>query len=118
MDKTKGNKESAAEQRVEAHREVIRLSLDEIAVEVEAALREANLTFPIYLVSPNTGGSIITVATLLDPPDIDWSHAAAIVCRLVGNRLGKIKLSSRHLQCSVANAQLDALDVLHDLAGE
>ena len=118
MNKTGGNENAAAEQRVEAYREVIRLSLDEIAVEVEAALRDANLHIPIYLVLPNTGSSIVNVATLLDPPDLDWSHAAAIVCRLLGAKLGGIQLSSRSLQCWVANAKLDAAEVLQDPTGE
>jgi hypothetical protein len=112
MDKTKSNKKLAAEQRLEAHREIIRLKLDEIAAEVEVALRDANSSFPIYLAIPNKGGALITFATSLDPPDADWAQASDIVCGLLGGKLGGIKLGSRSLQCSAATTKVDAADVI------
>ena len=88
----------------DAQREVIRLTLDEIAAEVGTALRKAHLDFPVYLTVPNSGNSIATIATPLDPSDGDWSHASAIVCRIIGQRLGDVRLRGRALHCAVANA--------------
>jgi len=112
------SKKSAADERLEAHREVIRRSLEEIATGVETALRDANLEFPVYLVIPNSGGAIITFATVLDPPDADWSKASAIVCQRVSDKLGGIRLGTRPLQCSVANAKIEAADVIPEPASE
>jgi hypothetical protein len=99
-------------ERLEAHRAVIRLSLDAIAAEVDTALRDASLSFPIYLAIPDKGGALITFATSLDPPDADWAKASDIVCSALGGRLGGVKLGSRSLQCSVATAKVDAADVI------
>src|SRR5438477_12566529 len=111
MNTTHSNKLATDDGRLEAHREAMRLSLDEIAVEVETALRDTSLDFPIYLAIPNSGGAIITFATVLDPPDADWSKASAIVCQRVSDKLGGIRLGTRPLQCSVANAKIEAVEV-------
>lgn len=78
MDRPDNNKLSA-DDRLDAHREVIRLSLDEIAAEVETALRGASLDFAVYLVVPSSGNAIVTIATPLDPLDADWAEASTIV---------------------------------------
>ena len=101
----------------DAQRGVIRLALDEIATEVGTALRDANLDFPIFLTVPNSGDSLATMACPLDPSDSDWSHASAIVCRIIGKRLGDARLCGRPLQCAVANATMGAAEVTAD-AGE
>lgn len=116
MDTADQNNKLAAHERIEAHREVIRLSLDDIAVEVETGLQNASLNFPVYLVVLSSGNSIVTIATLLDPSDDNWSQASEIVCRLVGEKLGGARLHSRPLQCSVANANFSAADVIQDAA--
>lgn len=103
---------------LDANREVIRLSLDEIAVEVETALRDASLDFPLFFVIPNSGNAILAIATSLDPPDTDWAQASSIVCRFVGEKLGGIKLGSHRLQCAVANANFEAADVITEPAIE
>jgi hypothetical protein len=87
----------------DTQREVIRLTLDEIATEVGTALRKAHLDFPVYLTVPNYGPSIATIATPLDPSDGDWSHASAIVCGIIEQRLGGARLRGRALHCAVAN---------------
>jgi hypothetical protein len=102
----------------EAQREVIRQSLNEIAAEVATALRDARLDFPVFLKVPNSGDSLSTMACPLDPSDSDWSHASAIVCRIIGQRLGDARLSGRSLHCAVANATMGAADVVADTAGE
>src|ERR1700693_5888524 len=100
----------------EAQRTVIRQSLDEIAAEVAVALRNAQLDFPVFLTVPNSGDSLATMACPLDPSDEDWSHASAIVCRIIGQRLGDVRLRGRALHCAVANATVGAAEVMADAA--
>ena len=102
----------------DAQREIIRQSLDEIAAEVATALRDAHLDFPVFLTVPNSGDSLATMACPLDPSDADWSHASAIVCRIIGQRLGDARLSGRSLHCAVANATMGAADVMAETASE
>ena len=106
------------QQLVESHREIIRQSLDEIAAEVATALREAHLEFPVFLTVPNSGDSLATMACPIDPSDEDWSHASAIVCRIIGQRLGDARLRGRSLHCAVANATMGAADVMAEAASE
>jgi hypothetical protein len=98
----------------DAQREVIRLALDEIAAEVGIALRDARLDFPVFLTVPSSGYSFATMACPLDPSDGDWASASAIVCRIIGQRLGDVRLRGRALQCAVANATIAATDVMAD----
>jgi hypothetical protein len=102
----------------EAQRAVIRLTLDEIAAEVGIALRDARLDFPVYLTVANSGESVATIACPLDPSDEDWSHASAIVCRIIGQRLGDVRLRGRPLHCAVANGTIAVADVTAELGGE
>ena len=102
----------------EAQREIIKLALDEIAAEVGTALREAHLDFPVFLTVPNSGDSLATMACPLDPSDGDWSHASAIVCRIIGQRLGDVRLRGRPLHCAVANGTIAATDVIADAESE
>jgi hypothetical protein len=99
-------------QRVESQREIIRLALNELASEVKTALRDAYLDFPVFLTVPNSGDSLATMACPLDPSDSDWFHASAIVCQIIGKRLGDARLRGRSLHCAVANATMGAADVV------
>jgi hypothetical protein len=54
---------------------IIRLALDDIAIEVGTALRDAHLDFPVGLAVPNSG-ALLTMVTLLDPSESDWSVPA------------------------------------------
>jgi hypothetical protein len=101
----------------EAQREIIRLALDEIATEVGTALRDAHLDFPVFLTVANSGDSLATMACPLDPSDGDWSHASAIVCGIIGKRLGDVRLRGRALHCAVANTTMGAADVVADARG-
>jgi hypothetical protein len=102
----------------EDQRTVLRLALDEIAVEVGTKLREASLDFPIYLTVSNSGKSLATMACPLDPSDTEWSRASAIVCKIIGRRLGDVKLRGRALHCAVANATMGAAEVTADVRTE
>jgi hypothetical protein len=95
----------------DAQREIIRQSLDEIAAEVATSLRDAHLDFPVFLTVPNSGDSLATMACPLDPSDGDWSHASAIVCRIIGQRLGDARLRGRSLHCAVANGTIAVAEV-------
>ena len=101
-----------------AQRDIIRLALDELATEVGAALHDAHLDFPVFITVPNSGMSIATIATPLDPSDGDWSRASAIVRGIIGQRLNNIRLRGRPLHCAVANAKIAATDVMADTGGE
>lgn len=50
------------------------------------------------------GELVATIATPLDPSDDDWSRAAAIVCEIIGKKVGGGRLRSRELPCAVANS--------------
>src|SRR6476620_10412584 len=102
----------------DAQREIIQQSLDEIAAEVATSLLDAHLDFPVSLTVSNSGDSLATFATPLDPSDSDWSHASAIVCRIIGQRLGDARLCGRSLHCAVANGTIDATKVIADTDGE
>jgi hypothetical protein len=95
----------------EAQRAVLRLVLDEIATEVGTELRSASLNFPVYLTVSNSGKSLATMACPLDPSDTEWSRASAIVCCIIGRRLGNVRLRGRPLHCAVANATMGAAEV-------
>jgi hypothetical protein len=102
----------------EAQREFINLALDEMAAEIGTSLRDAHLDFPVFLTVPNSGDSLATMACPLDPSDSDWSHASAIVCRIIGRRLGDAGLRGRSLHCAVANATIAVADVMSDTESE
>jgi hypothetical protein len=75
---------------------------------LETSLQNASLKFPVYLIMPNSGTGIITMATSADPPDSEWAQVSAIVCDLVARRLGGVNLTMRDLQCSIANAKFES----------
>jgi hypothetical protein len=97
-------------ERLEAHREIIRASLNEIVADVGAAMRAAGLNYPIFLTVPHSGDPIATIATPLDPSDDDWSKMSAIACRVVGKRL-EIRLVDKTLPCAAANVAMSAADL-------
>ena len=101
-----------------AKREIIKLALNEIAAEVATLLHDAHLDFPVFLTVPNSGDSVATMACPLDPSDADWSHASAIVCRIIGQRLGDVRLFGRALHCAVANAAMGAAEVMADMGSD
>jgi hypothetical protein len=91
---------------------------ERFAAEVANALRDAHLDFPVFLTVPNSGDSLATMACPLDPYDEDWSHASAIVCRIIGQRLGDAQLCGRALHCAVANATIGAAEVMGEAPSE
>jgi hypothetical protein len=95
-------------------RETLRQSLDAVASDVGMALRDAGLDFPVFLTVPNSGHSLATIATPLDPTDNDWRQASEIVCQIVATKVGCDRLRGRELSCAVANSKVVAADVIAD----
>jgi hypothetical protein len=79
----------------EAQRTIVRLALNELASEIGTSLRDTHLDFLTYLTVSNSGASIATMACPLDPSDTQWAQATAIVCRIIGQRLGDVRLRGR-----------------------
>src|SRR6185437_3930174 len=90
--------------RLNAQREIIREAFNEIANEVGMIMRDEGLGFPVYITVRNSGDSLATIATTLDPTDAEWSRASAIVCEVIEQRTGSGKLRGRELPCAVVNA--------------
>jgi hypothetical protein len=99
---------------LDAQREMIRASLDQIAADVGMALRDAGLNFPVFLTVPNGGHSLATIATALDPSDVDWQQASEIVCQIIAQKAGCDRLRARELACAVANSTVAAAGVISD----
>jgi hypothetical protein len=120
MDISNQIQEISAVNVIDAQREVIRSALDDIAVQVGTALREAGsgLDFPVYLTVPGSGNSLATVACPLDPSDEQWSQAMELVCHIIGQRLGDIRLRGRSIPCAVANAAMVVAEVTPDVGTE
>jgi hypothetical protein len=96
---------------LDAQREMIRKSLTEIANDIGMVLRDEGLNFPVFMTVRDNGNSLATIATPLDPSDGDWSRAAAIVCQVIGKRIGTGGLQSRELPCAIANGSMSAAEV-------
>jgi acetone carboxylase gamma subunit len=104
--------QAASDKRLNAHREIIRASLDAIISEIGMAMRDVGLTFPVYITVRNSGDALVTIATSLDPLDEQWQHAREIVCRTLEERIGCGRLQGRELACAIANAgAINAADV-------
>ncbi len=98
---------------LELRRNSVRGSLNEITNDIAMEMRDAGLaSIPVYLVIPNSGEAIATVATPLDPSDDDWSRVMDIVCRVVQGKIGSGKLWNRGLACTAINAPLTSADVV------
>jgi hypothetical protein len=103
--------------RLEMERETLRQSLIGITNAVGVAMRDAGLVFPLYATVPNSGESVATIATPLDPSDADWERATTIFCKIAGKMLGGQRLRARELPCAVANGTIGAADIIAE-AGE
>lgn len=92
---------------IEDEREIIRKALDQIVKEVGTRMGEAGLKLPVYLVVPNSGNAILTLATPIDAnddPQDEWSQINAIVREIVLDRLDGIGLRSQELTSAMVNA--------------
>ena len=103
--------QAASDKRPDTQRNMVRQSLTEIASDVGVALRDATLNFPVFLTVPNSGNSLATIATPLDPTDGDWQRASEIVCQIIAKKVECGQLRGRELTCAVANGAIAAADV-------
>jgi len=104
MDRFDNQDDTQLDDRLAAQRKIIKASLNEIANEVGMIMRDEGLRFPVYITVRNSGDSLATIATTLDPTDAEWSRASAIVCEVIEKRIGGGKLRGREMPCAVANA--------------
>jgi hypothetical protein len=99
---------------IEEQRGIIRHSLHEIVNDIGMAMRDAGLHFPVFMTVRDSGDSLATIATPLDPSDDDWSRASEIVCEIMRKKIGGGRLRGRELLCAVANAApIIAAEVTH-----
>jgi hypothetical protein len=103
--------ELSVDYELDEQRDLVRKSLDAIANDISMALRDAGLTFPVFLTVPSSGNSLASIATAFDPTDDDWRHASEIACQIIADRLGCGRLRGRELTCAVANGTIAAADV-------
>ena len=100
---------------LDAQRDIIGKSLNEITNQIGMTMRDVGLTFPLYITVRNSGDALVTIATPLDPSDTDWQRASAIVCRTLEERVGCVRLRGRELACAIANSgMINAADVTAD----
>jgi len=99
-------------EKLEAVRMILRQSLDQIAADVGIALREAGLSYPVYMTVPNSGDALAMIITSIDPPTDDWEKVVAIFSKIIGDRLGAGGLRSRDLPCAAANSTMNGADVI------
>jgi hypothetical protein len=101
--------------RLNAQRDIVRQSLNEIANDIGMAMRDVGLTFPVYMTVRNSGDALVTIASPLDPSDEQWQQASAIVRRTLEERVRCGHLRGRELACAIANAgAINAADVTAD----
>ena len=109
------NENQEIDDSLDAQRDIIRQSLDEVANDIGMAMRDVGLTFPLYITVRNSGDALVTIATPLDPSDAEWQRASAIVCRTLEERVGCDRLRGRELACAIANAgSINAADATAD----
>ena len=101
--------------KLDAQRDIIRESLNEIANDIGMAMRDVGLNFPVYMTVRNSGDALVTIATTLEPSDADWAQASAIVCRILEEKVDCGRLRGQTLPCAIANAGvINAADVTAD----
>jgi hypothetical protein len=73
-----------ADDTLEAKRDTIRRSVNEIAADLNSALVAAGLAYPIYLCVPASDDAIVTFACPLDPDDNECDRITEIVREICG----------------------------------
>jgi len=93
-------------------RKMIRNSLPDIAAQVHSRLVGAGLTYPVYLAVPNSGDSLLSFATPLDPSDDEWRRMNDIVRNVVGAAIGAENLRSNPLACAMTGTAMGSAGVV------
>jgi hypothetical protein len=106
--------QAQAAERQDAQRDRLRMSIDQIAAEVTAALRDEDLAMQVFFAVPSSGSALLTFATADDSADEVWEHVTRIVCRIVGDTIGVTGLIGRSLTCAATGVSMAAADVSGD----
>jgi len=72
----------------------------------------AGLTYPVYLAVPNSGDSLLSFATPLDPSDDEWRRMNDIVRNVVGAAIGAENLRSNPLACAMTGTAMGSAGVV------
>jgi hypothetical protein len=94
MDSYDDRNKLSTEDKLYAQRSIIRDALDEIANDIGMVMRDAGLHFPVFMTVRDNGDSLATIATPLDPSDDDWERSSAIVCEIIGKKIGGKRLGA------------------------
>jgi hypothetical protein len=108
----KSGQELSSDQRLSEYRTKVAGSLAAIASEIEIALRNAKLHYPVFLSVPSSSHAIAAFATPLDPDDMDWDRIEEIVCSTITREIGCGKLRGNELPCAAANIHMGAADLM------
>jgi CBS-domain-containing membrane protein len=111
-----GGLEAQPAERRDAQRDRLRMSIDQIAAEVTAALRDGDLAIQVFFAIPSGGPALLSFATTADPTDQTWERVSGIVCQIVGNTIGVTGLIGRPLRCAATGIAMVAADVSDGLA--
>ena len=103
--------ELPASNRLQAERDTIRRSLNEMAAELNSALVTAGIACPVYICVPSSGDALVTFATPLNPTDDEWDRVNQIACRIVSEKTGMTRLRSRGLVCAMAGTAMGAAEL-------
>jgi hypothetical protein len=112
--KTTFQLDMAADDSTEAKREIIRQSLDEIAMDITNGLRHADISYPVYICVPSSGYAIVSMMTPLDPSDQDWCCIGDIIREIISERLDGTELRSNELPCTMVNVPMGAAEITAD----
>jgi hypothetical protein len=87
-------------------------ALPKIAAEVEAALRDADLSIPVFFCVPTSGDSLLTYATPNDPADDEWDRVQDIVSAIISRTVGMENLRSSPLPSIAVGMKIGAVDLV------
>jgi len=96
---------------LQSNRDKIRQSLKEITSDLNSALIDARLVYPVYVCVPSTG-ALLTIACPLDPGDAEWIRITEIACEIVGRTIGATRLVARPIACAWAGATMAGTEVV------
>jgi hypothetical protein len=106
--------EPLIDESLDMHRETVRETLDSIAQDVGAALRDNGMNYAVFFTAGQSDRTVITIATPFDPSDEIWERMISTAIEIISDRLGGIKLGSRELPCASANLVMTAADLTAD----
>jgi hypothetical protein len=88
---------------VVAHRARAKAELYQIAQQAKEALAGRGIDTPLFFLIPNSGSSILTFGTVIDPPDTEWEQVREIVSEIVGQTVGLDRVRCRAVICATTH---------------